>query len=107
MPSANKVIDLDLHYSAAAMSAIRCGFRPQEMDDRWLAYMDGETLCLHRSWSGYCIFEVRFSPDGAGFRAIKAIVNRDPAQYRSDGDDADQQAISAIINGYFLSDPQS
>ncbi len=104
MPSANKVINLDLRYSAAAMSTIRRGFLPRDMDDRWFAYMEGDSLFLHRSWSGHCIFVVRFSAEDEGLRGIEATVNQDPAQYRSDGDDADRQAIADIIDGCFFSD---
>lgn len=60
------------------MEEIKFGFKPRDMDDRWLMYYveSEKTLYVHRSCTGACIFIVY------GFDAVSAVVNDDPDEYR-------------------------
>jgi 8-oxo-dGTP diphosphatase len=51
------------------------------MEDRWLIFYEAPWLYLHRSWTGFCIYKVRFQPSGDGMSAVETVVNRDPSQY--------------------------
>ena len=35
---------------------------------------------IHRSWTGFCIFEVELAPSGEGYEVKAAWANRDPEQ---------------------------
>jgi len=83
MPIRRKKIALNLRYSQGAMSRIRKGFCPWEMNQHWFAWFEESVLYLHRSWTGFCIYEVNFVFDGEGWRANSAIVNRDSKQWSS------------------------
>ena len=44
-------------------------------------FFEDPWLHLHRSWTGFCIYQVRLEPRDAGVEATDVIVNRDPSQH--------------------------
>jgi len=60
MPKEQGSFVLRRHFSAEEIESLKCGNVPQEMEDKWFWYMEGNTLYAHRSWSGNCIFTIRF-----------------------------------------------
>ena len=76
--------------SREEMQQIAVGYRPIDMNDKWLAFMEGDRLLLHRSWTGHGIYEVRFAAKGlswtneTGFMPTSATVERDPRRYNPD-----------------------
>ena len=76
--------------SREEMREIALGYRPIDMNDKWLAFMEDDRLFLHRSWTGYGIYEVRFAAKGfswtneTGFMPTSARVESDPRRYNPD-----------------------
>lgn len=107
MPAACKELALSGRYTAAEYAQISLGYIPQEQQDKWFIYLEGEWLHLHRSWTGSCIFQLQLVPVGedpvAGeYEAVRAIVNRDPEQYRSSDDAQDVKLIAHLIDHLLL-----
>jgi len=102
MPAAHKELALEGSYSAEEYAQISLGFIPQEQQDKWFIYLEGEWLHFHRSWTGSCIFQLHLAPEDDYYRADKAIVNRDPAQYRSSDDEQDARLISHLVDDLLL-----
>lgn len=96
-PSARARIPIEREYSAAEYARIARGFIPKEIEDHWFIYLEDNWLALHRSWTGYCIFQVRFIATGAGYRIAEAWANRDRAQYRAVDDAADATTMLRLI----------
>jgi ADP-ribosylglycohydrolase len=91
-------IPLALDLSTLDFARLRIGFVPQEMEDRWAAFVEDDTLHLHRSWTGYWFASVPFQRDGDAFRATTAQVNRDPSQYTGTDDAEDAAKLRWIIS---------
>ena len=89
---------LDRGFSASETQRLRKGLVPIDMDDRWFIYWEDDRLFFHRSWSGFCVYVVRFTPTGDGSRMIEAHVNRDPEQYTETRDAHDAKMISYLID---------
>lgn len=76
--------------SREEMQEIALGYRPMDMSDKWLAFMEGNRLFLHRSWTGHGIYEVTFAAKGLswtdeiGFMPTSARVESDPRRYKSE-----------------------
>ena len=76
--------------SQEEMQQIAVGYRPIDMNDKWLAFMEDDRLFLHRSWTGHGIYEVRFVAKGlswtnkTGCMPTSARVERDPRRYNPD-----------------------
>ncbi len=102
LPSKRTTIRLDRRFSPGEMESIRRGLVPEEMEDKWFIYWKDDTLFFHRSWTGFCIYVVRFVADGESFHMVEAEVNRDPAQYTQTDDSEDIQMISFLVDVLLL-----
>lgn len=66
------------------------------MEDHWFYYMEDDWLHIHRSWTGYCIFQIHFVHAENGYQTKEIWVNRDPEQYRNT-DDKDREWLSGFL----------
>jgi len=86
--------------SREEMQELAKGYRPIDMSDKWLAFMENDRLFLHRSWTGHGIYEVRFAAKGlswtdeTGFMPTSARIEGDPRRKRGDFDPQDFNPIS-------------
>lgn len=81
-------------FTAEQMAVLRHGSIPQEMEDKWFWFMEGDTLFAHRSWTGYCIYRIDFKPD----QNHLVTVNRDPEQYGCTSAAEDAQNLNKLLN---------
>lgn len=102
MPAKSAVVRLDRAFSPQEMKRIRKGLVPQQMEDKWFIYWKDEILFFHRSWTGFCIYVVRFATEGDSCRMIEADVNRDPEQNTEADEQKDAEMISYLIDVLLL-----
>lgn len=91
-------------YDDVEMASIRKGFLPIDMDEKWFIWFADDVLYLHRSWTGICVFEVRFEQADSGWRATSITVNRDEEQYGGTDDDDDHALVYDMIASHLLRD---
>jgi len=77
MPEKHVNFILNYKFTEDQMNRLRRGNIPKEMEDKWFWFMEGNTLYIHRSWTGYCIYIVDFSDSDEH----KVTVNNDPDEY--------------------------
>ncbi len=106
LPSARTEFSLDLEYDDSAMTKIRKGFLPKGMEHKWFAWYEEPVLHLHRSWTGNCIFQVRFVHADGRWRAVTAEVNRNPEQYSQTDVNEDRHLVEVLIDELLLHSPQ-
>ncbi len=63
-------------------------------EDPWFAYMEGPVLCIHRSSTGFCMFQLMICPNSE--RQI-LIVNQDGSQYQGSISQA-QATVTELLN---------
>jgi hypothetical protein len=80
MPQETSVLSYTAEFSCEEFERLSHGFIPQEMEDKWFIYLDGNTLHLHRSWTGICIYEVEFAAEAGRYVVHRALVNRKQTQ---------------------------
>jgi hypothetical protein len=105
MPEECTVIGLDLRFTAGELEQMKRGVIPVEMEDKWFVYWQDDTLHFHRSWTGFCVYVVRFECDESGSRAVEATVNREPEQYRNTDDGYDASMVPYLIDVLLLRRP--
>jgi len=101
MPKAHATIPMNREFSAEEMESIKLGFRPDSMDDHWFVFYEKDRLYIHRSWTGYCIFIVRFCNEPRGHVACELRTNRNPKQFGPRDDCYDVKVAFWVID-YFL-----
>lgn len=102
LPSKRTTIPLNRSFSPSEIQRMRAGLVPQEMEDKWFVYWQNDRLFFHRSWTGFCVYVVRFISQGDCYRMIEADVNRDPEQYSETNDQRDAVMISHLIDVLLL-----
>ncbi len=105
LPEGRTTIPLDRSFSKSEMRDIQVGVIPQEMEDKWFIYWEDDTLYFHRSWTGFCVYVVRFACDEDGTKALEADLNRDPKQYNNTDDQFDAEMIPYLIDAVLLRCP--
>src|SRR5262245_38613747 len=98
LPAQKTTIALHRRVSAHDMQRIRRGLVPEQMEDKWFIYWKDDTLFFHRSWTGYCIYIVRFAATDDGWDMVEAEVNRDATQYLEVHDASDAAMISYLVD---------
>ena len=86
-------------FSERELEQIRRGFCPRDMEDRWFVFMEGDRLYLHRSWTGFCIYEAVLSDEG---RILEAWANRDPDQHENTDVEKDAERLLSLIDAFML-----
>ncbi|MEV0177203.1 hypothetical protein AB0I00_39625 [Streptomyces sp. NPDC050803] len=76
------------------------------MDEKWNAFVEGDVLFLHRSWTGRGVYEVTFAPVSDGGRKIAStVVEGDETCYRNMGDEYDCLMMELVISAIILGEP--
>ena len=97
MPLKRVHISLDKTFSKEEIEYLKIGFIPKDMDHRWFMYWQDNSLYLHRSWVGVCIYVVNFTLKDDVYKATNIIVNRDPLEYSLIDDDKDRSTTLKLI----------
>lgn len=97
LPSQRAGIPVDRLFSDEDMTLICRGLLPEKMEDKWFIYWQDNTLFFHRSWTGFCIFMVRFIREDAGWRMDEAWANRDPEQYSVTSVELDAELLLHLV----------
>lgn len=96
LPAARSRLALTRSFSPRELARLQDGFIPTSQDDKWFVFMERDTLYLHRSWTGICIYEVRLD----GPNVVEAWVNRDPASYTADDDASELTILNALLDQF-------
>jgi len=75
MPKNKVVLPINKKYSKDEYNKIMQGFIPKVMEDRWFVYFEDNKLYMHRSWTGYCIYELNFSKEKDSYKITKGYLN--------------------------------
>ncbi|MEH1883064.1 hypothetical protein [Nostoc sp.] len=98
MPSASTKIALEKLYSQEEFDRITAGVIPEQMEDKWFIFYEAPWIYLHRSWTGFCIFKVRFEVVGDSVKIAEVQVNRDPAEYSNTDDKRNASMLLILLN---------
>ncbi|MEH2094588.1 hypothetical protein [Nostoc sp.] len=98
MPSASTNITVEKLYSQEEFDRITAGVIPEQMEDKWFIFYEAPWMYLHRSWTGFCIFKVRFEVVGDSVKIAEVQVNRDPAEYSNTDDKRNASMLLILLN---------
>ena len=98
MPSASTNLTVEKLYSQEEFDRITAGVIPEQMEDKWFIFYEAPWLYLHRSWTGFCIFKVRFEVVGESIKIAEVYVNRDPAQQLNTDHERDASMLEILLD---------
>ena len=98
MPERHATLAFQRSFDASQMARLREGFTPEDNEDKWFVVFTDDALWFHRSWTGSCIYRVRFEERLQRHFVAEVLVNREPAQYRNTDDAADVRTLDALLD---------
>ncbi len=107
MPAARTRLIYTRRFTEREYARIARGFNPTDMDDRWFIFLQGHHLRFHRSWTGFCIYDLVLGHDNGGALVLEAWVNRDKTEYNWSSDKLDSDNLDSIIDNFLLDDRMS
>ena len=102
LPRLRKQIPFREIYSEKEYRLIRHGLIPHVMEDKWFIFLKDDRLYLHRSWTGYCIYKLRFEKTAEGHKVSETWVNRNPKQYKETSDKYNTVLLRYLIERLLL-----
>ena len=97
MPDRFVTLPLDFYIGPKDAEAIRKGYIPSAMEEKWFSYFVDNKLYQHRSWTGFLIDSISFVEERGGLRAVQADVNRQREQYSQTDDAEDVARIELMV----------
>ena len=97
MPDRFVTLPLDFYLGPKDAEAIRKGYIPSAMEEKWFSYFVNNKLYQHRSWTGFLIDSISFVEERGGLRAVQADVNRQREQYSQTDDAEDVARIELMV----------
>jgi len=107
MPEQPIALGIEQVYSASEFAHIQMGFRPRQMEDKWFIFFESPWLYFHRSWTGYCIYALRFAPLFDGIEVIESWGNNERAQWQESSPAWNKYQPEVLIKTYLLANNPS
>jgi hypothetical protein len=82
-------------YTSSEFEQIQEGLVPREMEDKWFIFFEDSWLFIHRSWTGFCIYGVRFERSSEGAAVVESWVSRNKEQYGETRTDHDEKLLKS------------
>jgi len=102
LPQQRAPLSLERTFTEEEYELIRQGVIPEAMEDKWFILLEEDVLYFHRSWTGFCIYQVSFKKNGAQFSVVEALVNRDSNQYSATDNHYDVNLLNFLIDNFLL-----
>ncbi len=102
LPRKRARLALERSYSPEQYAEIALGFIPREMEDKWFIFLEADRLYLHRSWTGFCLYEARFEQRDGRYHIAEAWVNRSRRQYTETNLTVDTEQLAFLIDRLLL-----
>ena len=100
MPHPHTEVELNVPLTDDEFEVLALGHCPEVMEDHWFMYFDGRSFNFHRSWTGFCIYQVhveRAHSQKEGYVITGATVNRCKDQYTEVSDERDRLMIEILV----------
>src|SRR5947209_3636868 len=99
LPARHERLTLDRTYDAEEFARICEGMIARAMEAKWFALFEEPWLYVHRSWTGFYVYRLRFADTEAGAHVSEALVSRDPEQYTETDSGRDRLVLADLLNG--------
>ena len=102
LPQQRAALSFERAFTEEEYELIRQGVIPEEMENKWFIFVEEDVLYVHRSWTGFCMYQVRLKKEGAEYRVVEAFANRDSNQYSATDDHYDVKLLNFLIDHFLL-----
>jgi 8-oxo-dGTP pyrophosphatase MutT (NUDIX family) len=105
LPARRAQLAFAREFGPAEMARIARGFIPTVQEQKWFAYFEDGTLHLHRSWTGFAVYRVRFAPVPAKpgrWRIERVDVSRHRGQHTLPGEAEERAMLGDLVDNLLI-----
>ena len=102
LPVQRSTLSLQREFTESEYERLCDGLIPDRMEDKWFIFLEDNILYAHRSWTGYCIYQLSLTRENSTYAISRASVNRDPSQYTWVDDRYDEKLLMFLIDHLLL-----
>ena len=102
MPDEKSRLSFERSFTQDEFQQISKGLIPEAMEDKWFIFLENDSLYLHRSWTGACIYQIQLERRGEEYVVTDAWVNRESEQYDANDNDYDGLLLGFLIDNFLL-----
>jgi hypothetical protein len=102
LPQQRACLFFPREFTAEEYEQIRHGVIPEAMEDKWFIFLEDDVIYFHRSWTGFCIYQLNLKKDESNYTVVEALVNRDPSQYSATDEEYDKKLLTFLIDNLLL-----
>lgn len=85
---------------------IQLGYRSRDMDEKWDVVAEDDVVFLHRSWTGFGVYEATFAAvEGGGWRITSAVVEAGRGGLHGSSADFDCLMLELVLSAIVLGEP--
>src|SRR5689334_751037 len=74
MPATRAQLNFERVFSPEDFARLTFGVIPSSMEEKWFVFFESPWLYLHRSWTGECVYQIRFEQCPGGVGIAEAIA---------------------------------
>lgn len=90
-------VEYEMHFTHKQFQMITKGLIPEEMEDKWFIYFEGDWLYCHRSWTGHCLFKAQILKESDAYVMKEFYVERNNNKYSNQDDDYNSGVLTFLI----------
>ena len=101
MPSDRTMVTevvVKINLSPQTMHILKKGHIPEAMEDHWFMYCDHEYIRYYRSWTGVCVFEAHYLPNGKAYLIDRIHINHHAVDLRANKEKAGTALFCYLLN---------
>lgn len=106
-PAAREDLGFTATFTKPEAEALKRGFTPREMEDKWFICLHDGWLLFYRSWTGFCVYGLRLDTTPEGMKITESWVSRNPEQYRGSEIEDDRRLVRDLIDELLLNRAES
>ena len=76
MQEPTEAFRVDMHLTPDQLELLSGGLIPKGVEEKWQIYVEEDSLFIHRSWTGQCMYKIRIEPAQGGYRLGEARTTR-------------------------------
>ena len=102
LPQQRAPLSMEREFTEEEYELLSHGLIPEEMEDKWFIFLEEDVLYFHRSWTGFCIYQLTVRKEGPKYRVVEVLANRDSNQYSQTDDHYDVNLLTFLIDNFLL-----
>lgn len=87
-----------INLSPQTMHILKKGHIPEAMEDHWFMYCDHEYIRYYRSWTGVCVFEAHYLPNGKAYLIDRIRINHHAVDLGANKEKAGTALFCYLLN---------